>query len=52
MALETGRPRDASGAVPPLAGLVVAAAAVIEQGQRLAVSTKAAADVFGLPGGR
>jgi 8-oxo-dGTP diphosphatase len=50
MALETGRPRDASGAAAPPAGLVVAAA-VIEQGRLLVVSKKAAADVFYLPGG-
>jgi 8-oxo-dGTP diphosphatase len=52
MALETGRPRDASGAVPPLAGLAVAAAAIIEQGRLLVVSTKAAAADFRLPGGQ
>jgi 8-oxo-dGTP diphosphatase len=52
MALETGRPRDASGAVPPLADLVAAAAAIVEQGRLLVVSTKAAADDFSLPGGQ
>lgn len=45
-------PQPGAGARPPAPGMVVAAAAVIEQGRLLVVSKKAAPDVFYLPGGK
>lgn len=51
MAYPDGRPGEGGGLAAPPADLIVIAAAVIEQGRLLVVSTKSAPDVFGLPGG-
>ena len=51
MAYADGRPGEGGGLAAPPADLIVIAAAVIEQGRLLVVSTKSAPDIFCLPGG-